>query len=141
MHDSNELFHELSFYTLNHSGKEFIHQHCVDAFTTQNAGPRTKAIRLTFSLLGLYLYCEEAFTGKQVQDFHVKMTRRKMQWPEWILPKFRGQITINDVLKANAGFERDEMIKKWCWSVWEAFRMNKEEIVRIVGAYNSAKGA
>ncbi len=58
-HNSTDHFHELSYYTLSHQGKDFIHQHAVDAFTVQHATENTKPIALYFALAGLYLYLEK----------------------------------------------------------------------------------
>jgi hypothetical protein len=57
---SQDQFHELSFYTLSHPDTVyFIHQHAVDAFAAQTADENTKPIKLTFGLIGLYLFLEK----------------------------------------------------------------------------------
>jgi hypothetical protein len=115
-------FHELSFYTLGHPDKEyFIHQHGVDAFQAQTADEDTKLIGLVFALIGLYLFLEKGYTGKQVQQAHMKMAANKKPWPRLSLPASRGQITVVDVLNTTPGPERDLMIKSWCASVWQAY--------------------
>jgi hypothetical protein len=117
-----DLFHELSFYTLTHPDPiYFIHQHSVDAFAAQTADENTKPIKLTFGLIGLYLFLERGYTGKQVQNAHVKLSQNKKVWPSLELPEHRGAVTVNEVLQAEAGDPRDLMIKKWCESVWEAY--------------------
>jgi hypothetical protein len=114
-------FHELSFYTLAHPDTVcFIHQHAVDAFAAQTADENTKPIKLTFGLIGLYLFLEKGYTGKRVQNAHVKLSQNKKVWPSLELPAHQGAITVNDVLQAEAGEPRDLMIKKWCESVWVA---------------------
>jgi hypothetical protein len=116
-------FHELSFYTLGHPDKEyFIHQHGVDAFQAQTADEETKLIGLVFALIGLYLFLEKGYTGKQVQQAHMKMAENKKSWPRLSLPASRGQITVADVLNTTPGPERDLMIKSWCASVWQAYK-------------------
>ncbi|MEO6537457.1 MAG: DUF5946 family protein, partial [Ferruginibacter sp.] len=85
-----EEYNELCFYTLSHPGKSFIHQHVVDAFTAQTANAITKEISIIFSLAGLYLYIENNFTGKEVQQFHMQMAKRKKAWPNIIKPENRG---------------------------------------------------
>ena len=116
------LFHELSFYTLAHPDPVyFIHQHAVDAFAAQTADENTKSIKLTFGLIGLYLFLEKGYTGKQVQNAHVKLSQNKKVWPSLELPKHRGTITVSDVLQAEGSEPRDLMIKKWCESVWAAY--------------------
>jgi hypothetical protein len=117
-----DQFHELSFYTLTHPDQVyFIHQHAVDAFAAQTADENTKPIKLTFGLIGLYLFLEKGYTGKQVQQAHVTLSRNKKTWPSLELPVHRGHITVTDVLQAEAGEPRDAMIKKWCESVWGAY--------------------
>lgn len=115
-------FDELSYYTLEHADKNyFIHQHAVDAFTAQTADKNTKPISLTFSLLGLYLYCTKLYTGKQVQRAHMKLAENKKTLPMLPLPENRGIITVSDVLKTKPGYPRDLMIKEWCNCVWAAY--------------------
>jgi hypothetical protein len=115
-------FNELLFYTLGHPDKEyFIHQHGVDAFQAQTADEGTKPIGLVFSLIGLYLFLEKGYTGKEVQRAHMKMAEHKKTWPRLPLPYERGEITVTDVLNATPGQERDLMIKSWCVSVWNAY--------------------
>ncbi len=65
-----EQYYELSFYTLAHPDKDFIHQHIVDAYAAQTASEKTKPITIYFSLAGLYLFIEKDYTGRQVQKAH-----------------------------------------------------------------------
>lgn len=127
-----ENYNELTYYTMNHPDPSFIHQHVVDAFCAQYADEHTKPIAITFALVGLYLYLEKNFSGKQVQQAHVLLTRYRKQWPKLNLPKYQGNITASDVLNASPGAERDELIKKWCASVWEAYKENHEKVAALV---------
>ena len=127
MTTESKLFEELSFYTLSHSDSDyFIHQLIVDAFTAQTADKDTKKISLFFSLVGLYLLIEKDYTGKQIQQAHTVLSNYKDYIPEIKLPENRGEITISEVLKSE--LNRDEMIKKWCSSVWKEYESSKEEI-------------
>ena len=64
---NDELFGQLSFYTLSHPDSDyFIHQMAVDAYTAQTATEDTKQIGLVFTLVGLYLFAEKNFTGKEI---------------------------------------------------------------------------
>jgi Family of unknown function (DUF5946) len=129
---SQPHFHELSFYTLSHPDPVyFIHQHAVDAFAAQTADENTKPIKLTFALIGLYLFLEKRYTGKQVQNAHVKLSQNKKVWPSLTLPKERGAITVNQVLQAEAGEPRDQKIKKWCESVWAAYENGHQAIAHL----------
>ncbi len=126
-------FYELSFYTLAHPNKQyFIHQHIVDAFQAQTADQNTKPIGLIFSLVGLYLFIEKNYSGRQVQEAHMVMARKKKAWPKIELPNQRGGITIENVLETTAGELRDQMIKRWCISVWEAYQKNHTTIAMLV---------
>ncbi|MCA6379749.1 MAG: hypothetical protein IM574_07290 [Cytophagales bacterium] len=128
-------FHELSFYTLAHPDPVyFIHQHAVDAFAAQTADENTKPIKLTFGLIGLYLFLEKGYTGKQVQNAHVKLSQNKKVWPSLELPEHRGAITVSDVLQAEAGEPRDLMIKKWCKSVRAGYESWHQAIANLVRA-------
>jgi hypothetical protein len=116
-----EKYYELSSYTLAHAKPSFIHQHIVDAFAAQTANDNTKPITVAFALIGLYLYLEKSYTGKQVQSAHMALASRKREWPAFALPESRGQITVADVLNEPAGQKRDAMIREWCESVWRAY--------------------
>ncbi len=130
MHQADQdLFHELTFYTLAHPDTVyFIHQHAVDAFTAQTADALTKPVGLTFSLAGLCLFIEKNYSGRQVQLAHMKMAAQKRSWPVFILPKHRGKISVADVLAAKPGEERDEKLRKWCRDVWDAYHDNHERV-------------
>jgi hypothetical protein len=122
MTSQQDEFNELSFYTLAHPDMVyFIHQHIVDAFQAQTANQDTKPIGLIFSLLGLYLFLEKGYTGRQVQQAHMRLAQNKKAWPQLPLPAQRGAITVSSVLKSEPGPDRDQKIKEWCSSVWNAY--------------------
>ncbi|MBN2590157.1 MAG: hypothetical protein JXA96_09870 [Sedimentisphaerales bacterium] len=127
-----ELYNELAYYTLSLGDEEFIHQHIVDAFGAQNAGEKTKPIGICFALAGLYLYLEKDYTGRQVQLAHMQMAKKRKKWPALELPENRGDITIADVLDAEPGEERREMIRKWCDSVWKAYSQSHDIVAALV---------
>ena len=127
-----EAYHHLIAYSLSHPSPQFIHQHCVDAYAAQTADEDTKPISLVFALAGLYLYCEKNYTGKQVQFAHMQMAKNKSVWPALTLPRNRGKITVNDVVRAAAGPARDEEIKNWCRSVWQSYADNHPQIVALL---------
>ena len=129
---SEEQYHELSFYTLAHQDKSFIHQHIVDAYIAQTANQNTKAISLVFSLAGLYLYVEKNYTGRQVQQVHLQMAKNKIAWPSINLPEYRGNISVANVIEEAPGPQRDDMIHKWCISVWDAYKDNSEVIAALL---------
>ncbi len=135
MESSINKFHELSYYTLDHPDKlYFIHQHSVDAYYAQTADAKTKPIAITFSLIGLYLYLERNYTGRQVQLAHMKLSQNKKKWPDFELPPNMGDMTVSDVLKASPGVTRDAMIKNWCVSVWQAYDKSHATVASLVKA-------
>lgn len=137
MQSEQDSFHELSYYTLAHPSLSFIHQHIVDAFAAQTADKNTKPIKITFALLGLFLFLEKDYTGKEVQLAHMKIAKikNKIEWPEIILPEDRGSITVSDVLQTPPGKDRDLMIKNWCQSVWDAYNDSHLQVVDFLNKY------
>lgn len=127
-----EEFHELCYYTLAHPDPSFIHQHAVDAFTAQKADKDTKPIALAFALIGLYLYVELGYSGKEVQAVHMRLAEKRKPWRVFDLPEKRGDLTVSDVLAAPAGPERDEVIREWCACVWAAYGKNRNAVVRLI---------
>jgi Family of unknown function (DUF5946) len=130
-----EKFYELSYYTLAHPDPAFIHQHIVDAFAAQTADEDTKPIAITFALIGLYLYLDRNYTGKQVQLAHMALARHKREWPKFDLPEARGEITVADVLNEPAGPGRDVKIREWCAAVWEAYSGSHQKVVGLISSY------
>jgi len=129
-----EMFYKLSCYTQTHPDPSFIHQYAVDAFAAQCAEGNTKPITLAFALIGLYLHVEKGFTGREVQIAHVKLAKHRKEWPKFDLPISGGNITVYDVLSAPRGPERDEMIHKWCVSVWDTYSDSHKKVAGLVQA-------
>jgi Family of unknown function (DUF5946) len=127
-----EFYNELAYYTLSHPDPSFIHQHVVDAYAAQCASEKTKAIQVVFALVGLYLYVEKGFTGRQVQKVHMQLAKRSKNWERPPLPRSRGAIAISDVMAAPAGRQRDLLIREWCISVWNTWSKERDQIVTLV---------
>jgi len=127
-----EMFFELSCYTQTHPDPSFIHQLAVDAFAAQHADKNTKPITLAFALIGLYLYVENDFSGKEVQMAHIKLAKHRRQWPSFEFPEYRGDIRVHDVLATPEGPKRDKMIHNWCMSVWGAYSKSHEKVADLV---------
>ena len=129
---SQDLYNELAFYTLALGDPEFIHQHVVDAFAVQNAGPATSPIALIFGLMGLYLHVEKGFTGRQVQRAHMQMARTRKHWTAPpMLDRQSASIGIGDVLAAAPGMERNAIIHRWCQAVWQDWQHARPEIAAL----------
>ncbi len=134
MPSEQELFDELSFYTLAHGDPAFIHENSADAWRAQQADKTTKPMAVIFAVMGLYLYLEKGFTGKQVQRAHMRMARRRRSWPKLALPRTRGNITVAHVLAADPGPLRDAMIRTWCAAVWETWQESRAQIIELAKA-------
>jgi hypothetical protein len=126
-----DLFHELSFYTLELRDREFIHQHIVDAYAVQHAGPASKPIAIVFGLIGLYLHLEKNFTGRQVQLAHMQLGRFRRPWVAPAIPERHAAIGVADVLAAPPGHERNAMIDRWCQAVWHDWQHARPQIAAL----------
>ena len=135
-----EKFYELSYYTLAHPDPAFIHQHIVDAFIAQTADENSKPIAVAFALIGLHLYLDKNYTGKQVQLAHMALARHKREWPKFDLPETRGEITVADVLNEPAGTRRDAKIREWCASVWDAYSENHKSVQDLASRELASSG-
>lgn len=71
-------------------------------------------------------------SGRQVQRVHTLLARHRRQWPRFDRPQNRGTVTVRDVMDAPPGPERDEMIWKWCDSVWQAYSANRDKVVELL---------
>jgi hypothetical protein len=131
MPTDQELYDELSFYTLSHHDAAFIHQNIVDAYAAQHADEQTKPIRTVFALIGLYLCLEKGFTGRQVQQMHMRLAKQRKQWPTIQPPVATASITVADVLAVAPGKQRDEAIRNWCEAVWETWLQQRNLIVEL----------
>ncbi len=131
-----QLCDQVSFYTLAHADQNFfIHQLVVDAYAAEHATENDKPIKLAFALIGLYLFAEKGYTGKEVQNAHIWLANRPSQYKQW--PAFQkaagvAQVNVGNVLEAVEGKERDEMIKTWAKSVWQANSNNRQEVINFL---------
>ena len=132
MSSEEDAYHELSAYTLSRGDGGFIHQHVVDAWAAQHADAQSKPIGVFFALVGLYLYLEEGFTGREVQRAHMQLAKRLEPWPVGALPADRGAITAIDVLSSSEGAARDAMIRAWAQAVWDAYTGSRAEVMAFL---------
>ena len=127
-----DLYDQLAFYTLDLRDPEFIHQHIVDAYTVLHAEADTKPIAIVFGLIGLYLYLEKNFTGRQVQRAHMQLARHRRTWTAPAIPPHqRASIGVADVLAAPPGSLRHGMIRRWCESVWQDWQESHSQITAL----------
>ena len=120
--DEGEAYDELAAYTLTRGDVAFIHQHVVDVRQIRTATSETKAIVVVQSLVGVYLFAEHGFDGRQVQRVHKVLADQRPGWPTLELPLHRGDTTVHDVLARPPGKERDEAIRRWTLETWIACR-------------------
>jgi hypothetical protein len=131
MPTDQEIYNELSFYTLGLGDEAFLHQNIVDAYAAQHVDEQTKPIRTVFALIGLYLTLEKGFTGKQVQQMHMRLAKQRKQWPKLSPPEATLSITVADVLAAAPGEARDHAIRDWCAAVWKTWQPQRNIIVKL----------
>ena len=126
-----EMCDELYAYTLSRDRDEFIHQHVVDAYAAQHIGKDSKPIALAAALIGLFLFAERGYTGRQVQLEHMKLGNTMKTWPLFEAPEKYATLAVMDPLSAPPGPERDDKIKQWAravWNMWEEHHMEVETL-------------
>jgi hypothetical protein len=129
-----QLFSDLTCYTVSKRDAEFIHQHVVDAYEAQHTGGKTRTITVAFGLIGLYLALEIGYTGKQVQQAHMRIAKIRRDWPRLEPPAPRpAEITVLDVLQVPDGPKKDALIRQWMATVWENWA-DRQALVREVTA-------
>lgn len=116
--ESLAAYHELTARTLTLGDPEFVHQHAVDAWTAQHAGPESRPIGTFFALAGLYLALERGFTGRQVQEAHMRMSKGDRTWPTFVPPSRKGNATV---IEAAAHDDLAEGLRRWIEAVWSAW--------------------
>ena len=123
---------ELTIYSLMHGDPSFIHQLVVDAYAAQHVTPSSKRIGVAFALIGLYLHIERGNTGREVQRAHIRLARKRREWPVFDPPGERGTLTSVDVMRSPPGPQRDQAIEDWCLSVWEAWHASHERVAALL---------
>jgi hypothetical protein len=129
------MMNDLSYYTLAHGDRRFIHQHLVDAYGAQHVRQSKSTIGAAFALAGLYLAVERGFPGGQVQKMHMLMAKKSKEWPRFIPPDDVGPLTVADVLAVEPGPRRDEKLMEWCASVWGAWSADQGRVREMVDRY------
>jgi hypothetical protein len=133
--ECRSLIYDLSFYTLERRYTFFIHQVAVDAYGAQHYKEGAPTIGLAFALIGLCLLLEHAYTGKEVQDAHIRLAQKNKDWPLFTVPEKRGMLTVADALASSPGNERDAAIIRWASSVWDAYKHEKESVEVLLKQY------
>jgi hypothetical protein len=129
-----QLYGELTAYTVTRGYDTFIHQLAVDSYGAQHARENGPLIGLAFALIGLHLTYEKGYSGRQVQHMHVHLARRSTTWPRFTPPPQVGALTVQDVLRAPPGEERDEMLRQWGRAVWEAWGQEHAQVAALIAS-------
>lgn len=131
----SESYNEIAFDTLSRTDPFFLHQVVVDSYSAQHATTDSKPIGPAFALMGLCLFLEHGYTGKQVQDAHVLLAQQSKQWPQFDPPEDRGHMTVEDVAKVPKGLDRDAALKEWARVVWESWEKDHERVRALLHAF------
>ena len=130
-----DAYNELLEYTLSHPDQRyFIHQHIVDAYGAQHITENTKPVAAAASLMGLYLFVERNYSGKEVQKAHMQAGNKMKEWPKLQIPTEKARITVADVLAVFPGESRDRKIKEWVRAVWDLWRKEQKRIAQFSDA-------
>jgi len=126
-----ELYQELILYTFSLGDNDFIHQHVIDAYTAQHSSPELKGIQISFALIGIYLYLEQHYSGRAVQQAHRRLAEKRKQWPTFIHSQPVTEITVQNIL-----FEINKdtfMASVYNWSevVWQAWAADHTTIIDL----------
>ena len=127
-----EAYDNLRFHTLSRGDPEFVHQYVVDAWLLQHADAATKPMAVAFALITMCLHFERGATGREAQLAHMKLAKRRREWPAFPLPKSRGAVTVHDVMRHDEGKERDAAIEGWCASLWDAYAASHEPVRKLI---------
>jgi hypothetical protein len=127
-----DLRNEVFAYTLSLRDDYFLHQHAVDAYAAQHIFPDTKPVTIGASLLGLHLFVEHHYTGREVQRVHMLLGNKMKEWPIWPAPNQLATMTVVNVLKAPEGPTRDRAIRDWAQSVWQMWSERHRDIDRVL---------
>jgi len=112
-------YQELTAYDLERAHRNFLHQEAVDAYTAQHPGPPAKPISTWFALIGLHLAVDEGRTGLQVQHAHMRLGRRRRNWPPLPPPDDLRCMNAADVNRRPPGDARDAALIHWAAEVWQ----------------------
>jgi hypothetical protein len=123
---------EVYAYTLTLGDGEFIHQHVVDAYAAQHVSNDTKPIAMAAALIGLYLFVERGYTGRQVQQAHMALGNKMKAWSLFEAPRQDATLTVVDPLSASPGPKRDQVIKQWARAVWAMWDEQHREVERLL---------
>jgi hypothetical protein len=131
-----EVYGEVTGFGLMHQARlGRFHQLAVDAYGAQHPGVDGRAIRVAYSLVGLYLALERGWDGVGVRGAHQAMGRPAESWPDFQAPPSRGAVTVLDVAKRGARIGSVEghvdAMNLWARSVWEAWTQHHPQVADL----------
>ena len=120
------VLHEVLGFEFQHPVMLRYHQLTVDAYGAQHAGGPAPAIRVAYSLAGLWLALEHGFSAEDVRAVHRRMGRPTASWPTFRAPHHgRRLLTVLDVAEAGVRQHSDgghaRAAGQWAESVWTAW--------------------
>jgi len=119
------VYAEVSGFEFEHPVMLRYHQLSVDAYGAQHGGAPATPIRLGYSLAGLWLALEHAFSGDEVRAVHQAMGHAEDWWPVFEPPVGRAWRTVRDV--AEQGVRRGSSTghatatTAWAEDVWRVW--------------------
>jgi Family of unknown function (DUF5946) len=118
-----------------------FHQLTVDAYGAQHSGGDGRGIRIAYSLVGLHLALDCAWSGVQVRTAHQQMGRPQPSWPAFPRPAVGATLTVLAVAEAGARAGsvtgHGDAVQRWAAAVWAAWSLHRAEVAaltdRVVG--------
>lgn len=119
-----------------------VHQLTVDTYCVQHAGGRHPAKSVTIHLAGLFAWHEMNIASREIAKYLQLFVRNYQKefnirgggeagWPIFALPKSAYDMRISDVQNCASASEHDDVVRKWCASVWRAWADHHDEIGKL----------
>jgi hypothetical protein len=130
------VYAEVSGFEFEHPVMLRYHQLSVDAYGAQHAGPPTTAIRLGYSLAGLWLALEHGFSGDEVRAVHANMGHAQAWWPTFEPPTGASRMTVLDVaeqgVRLGSSTGHATATRAWAEAVWAGWTAERPAVAADV---------
>jgi len=83
-------------------------------------------------LESLYFIYEKKYDVETIDAAFRKLAKYKTKYFWLTPPKNIGDITVVDILAAKTGKEHCELVHKWGKSVWDAWQVHHEVIIKFI---------
>jgi len=127
-----QIYDELAALSLSLRDPDFIQQLVVDSYAAQHSSPMMKPITTAFALIGLYLTFERGYTGKEVQQAHMDIAKKRREWPRFNPPSNTNMVTVQQVLNSIKKDNYRSPITRWGKSVWDMWGPEQENVRLLV---------